>query len=160
MDLETGTAAANQYNVDARKIYTFDGLTGRTTSGRATSSEEIGFETMGKPNKWPAFHNTVSAGGSFDIVSGSVATSAQTRTVSENSPLSLAYSIGVQGLNGGPAIGSAGSFMNGHLEQARLPNSTKKSSDLVFSHQSSASGIINVFSDKMSYDEALRSLGW
>lgn len=108
----------------------------------------------------PAFHNTVSAGGSFDLASGSVATQAQTRTVSATSPLALGYQIGVQGLHNGPAIGSASSFMNGHLEQAAKPNSTKKSSDLVFSHQSSASGLINVFSDAMSYDEAMRNIKW
>ncbi len=158
-DFNTANANANSFNVDARKIFSFNGLNNGTQSGHATSSEEIGFDTAGKPKNSPWFHNSVSAGGSFDLVSGSVATSAQTRTVSETSPLALAYSIGVQGLGDGPAIGSASSFMNGHLEQSRI-NSTKKSSDLVFSHQSSASGLINVFTDKMSYEEALAAFGW
>ena len=75
---DTGNAIANRFNVDARKIFMFDGISNGTPFGRATSSEEIGFDTMGKPMNAPAFHNTVSAGGSFDLASGSVATQAQT----------------------------------------------------------------------------------
>jgi hypothetical protein len=53
-----------------------------------------------------------------------------------------------------PAIGSVGSYMNNHSEYAR-GNSTQKSSDIQYSHQSSASGVIYSYTDNMDYKSGI-----
>lgn len=157
---DTRGVARNQYNVDSTKIFTFDGIGDGTGNGRAISEEQIGIETMGMPGSndaWPAYHNTVNAGSSFDLLRGSVVTQAQTRTVGAypGIPVALNYGIHLQGLNDNePAIGSAGAFMNGHLEQGR-GNSTEKASDIVFSQQSSTRGLIYRFDKTMNYESGL-----
>jgi hypothetical protein len=168
-NIYTGNANLGQNNVDSRRIFSFDGTAGQTGNGRMTSDESIGVDTMGMPDTlsgWPAFHNTVLAGSSLDLLRGSVATTGQARTVSANpnTPLSLTYNINLHGLPDStgttlPAIGSATAFMNGHLEQGR-GNSTQKASDLVFSHQSGASGLINVFSKNMNYESGPNQMVW
>jgi hypothetical protein len=166
-NLNTGNVGLGQSNVDTSKIVTFDGTTSPTGNGRMVSAESIGIDTMGLPSNsstWPAFHSTVQSGSSFDLLRGSATTSAQSRTVSANpnTPVSLNYNINVHGIptSSGtylPAIGSVASYMNNHSEYAR-GNSTQKSSDLVFSHQSSASGVIHSFSDNMNYQSGINNI--
>ena len=78
--LDTRGMYQGQYNVDSQKVFTYDG----NPDGRAVSGENIGIETMGLPgtnDTWPAYHNTINAGSSFDIFQGSVYSQAQARTV-------------------------------------------------------------------------------
>ena len=163
-NLNTGNMNLGQNNVDTSRIITFDGTTSPTGNGQLVSDESIGIETMGLPGSsstWPAFHNTVQEGSSLDLFRGSVSTTAQSRTVSANpnTPVGLNYNIDLHGIPTGtgtylPAIGSASSFMNEHLEQGR-GNNTQKASDLVFSHQSGASGLITAFTDNLDYQSGL-----
>ncbi|MEI7433180.1 MAG: hypothetical protein WCJ93_02885 [Methanomicrobiales archaeon] len=163
-NLNTGNVVLGQNNVDVQKIITFDGTTAPNGNGRIVSEESIGIDTMGLPGSsstWPAFHSNIQAGGSFDLLRGSVATAAQSRTVSAdpNTPVSLNYYINLHGTptrTGAylPAIGSVNSFMNAHGEYAR-GNSTQKSSDLVYSHSSGASGLITSFTDSIKYQSGL-----
>jgi len=166
-NLNTGNVGLGQNNLDTSKIITFDGTTSPTGNGRMVSEESTGIDTMGLPSSistWPAFHSTVQAGSSFDLLRGQATTSAQSRTVSAdpNTPVSLNYNINVHGTptSSGiylPAIGSVASYMNNHSEYAR-GNSTQKSSDLVYSHQTSASGIIRTFTDNMNYQSGINNL--
>jgi hypothetical protein len=161
-DIDTGAMIQGQYNVDSLKMFTFDGTGDGNGTGRAISNEIIGIETMGMPentSSWPAFHNTVNAGSSFDIVRGSVVTQGQTRTVTPYAgvPVALNYGVSLRGLDNEPAMGSAGAFMNGHLEQGR-ENSTEKAMDLKFSQQSTASGLISTFDKVMDYQSGLAGL--
>ncbi len=166
-NLNTGNVGLGQNNVDTSKTITFDGTTSPTGNGRMVSDESIGIDTMGLPSSsstWPAFHSTVLAGSSFDLLRGSATTSAQSRTVSANpnTPVSLNYNINVHGTptSSGtylPAIGSVASYMNNHSEYAR-GNSTQKSSDLVYSHQSSASGVIHTFTDTTNYQSGINNI--
>lgn len=169
---DTGNKVQNQYNVDSSKIFTFDGIGDGTGTGRAVSDEYIGIDTMGMPQSTssvtsdpfiaseypviPAFHNVVNAGSSFDLARGSVVTQGQSRTVTPDAsvPVALNYRISLQGLNGGPAVGSASAFMNGHLESGR-GNTTEKAQDIVFSQASSASGLIDTFDKVMNYESGL-----
>ncbi len=159
-NLNTGNVGLGQNNVNVQKIITFDGTTAPNGNGRMVSDESIGIDTMGLPGSsstWPAFHSNVQAGSSFDLLRGSVATTAQSRTVSADpkTPVSLDYIINLHGTPTSkgtylPAIGSVNSFMNTHGEYAR-GNSTQKSSDLVYSHSSGASGLITTFTDTVNY---------
>lgn len=151
--LDTRGMNQNQYNVNSLKMFSFDGT---STGGSAVSSEQIGVETMGMPGEndtWSAYHNTVNAGSSVAIQQGSLVTEAQTRTVGAypgGVPVALNYGINLQGLDDEPAIGSAGAFMNAHLQQAR-GNSTEPSSDIIFSQQTTARGSIFRFAKSVSY---------
>jgi hypothetical protein len=163
-DLNTGAMTYGQYNVESVKMFTFNGTSPQGT-GRATSNEMIGIDTMGMPRtstgsdpfctetSFPAFHNTVSAGSSFDLEQGSILTQGNTRTVTSRPdvPVALNYQVDLQGLDNKPAVGSAGTFMNGHLEQG-IGNTTAKGMDLVFSDQSTASGLIYTFNKAMNYE--------
>ena len=84
-------------------------------------------------------------------------TKAQTRTVTGYpgaAPIALNYGIRLQGLNNGPAIGSASAFADGHLESGR-GTSLDKASDLGFSQRSSVSGIIYQFDQSMTYESGI-----
>jgi hypothetical protein len=157
---DTKGMSQGQYNVDSTKMFTFDGTGNGNGNGMATSDEYIGLDTMGVPDStssWPAFHNTVNAGSSFDLTKGSVVTRAQTRTVTDYpgaAPVALNYGIHVQGLNNEPAVGSASAFMNGHLEEGR-GTTIAKASDLGFSNQASVSGIIYNFDQTMTYESGI-----
>ncbi len=161
-NFNTGNANFGQYNVNTNRIVTFDGIGDGTGNGRMTSDESVGYDSMGAASSTlPAYHSNVQAGSSFDILQGSIASQAQARTVSSNPlvPVALNYNVGLQGLNNGPyttspAIGSAAAFFNGHIEQSRI-NSTNKSSDLVFSQSSTASGLITSFTKSMNYQSGL-----
>jgi hypothetical protein len=163
-DLNTGAMTYGQYNVESMKMFSFNG-TSPAGSGRATSDEIIGIDTMGMPGtstgfdpfctptSWPAFHNTVSAGSTFDLEQGAILTQGNTRTVTSRPdiPVALNYQVDLQGLDNKPAVGSAGSFMDGHLEQG-IGNTTAKGMDLVFSDKSTASGLISTFNKVMDYE--------
>ena len=155
---DTKSMNQGQYNVDSTKMFTFDGTGEGSGNGRATSDENIGIETMGMPtSSWPAFHNTVNAGSSFDIVKGSVVTQAQARTVTDYpgaAPVALNYGIRVHGLNDEPAVGSAAAFWDGHLEQGR-GTTMNKASDVAFSQKASVSGIIYKFDQTMTYESGI-----
>jgi hypothetical protein len=157
---DTKSMYQGQYNVDSTKMLTFDGTGDGTGTGSAISSENIGIDTMGVPggaSSWPAFHNTVNAGSSFDLVRGSVTTQAQSRTVTEYpgaAPVALNYGIRVHGLNNEPAIGSASACMDGHLQEGRGTTSAK-ASDLGFSQKSSVSGIIYKYDQSMTYESGI-----
>jgi hypothetical protein len=163
-NFNTGSANFGQYNVNTNRMVTFNGIGDGTGNGRMTSDESVGFDSVGAASSTlPAYHSNVAAGSSFDLLQGSIASQAQARTVSSNPsvPVALNYNVGLQGLNNGPyttspAIGSASAFFNGHLEQSRI-NSTNKSSDLVFSQSSTASGLITSFTKSMSYVSGLSS---
>lgn len=157
---DTKSMSEGQYNVESTKMLTFDGTGDGTGTGRAISSENIGIESMGIPggtSLWPAFHNTVNAGSSFDLAKGSVVTQAGTRTVTAYpgaAPVALDYGIQVRGLNNEPAVGSASAFMNGDLEQGR-GTTIAKASDLEFSQQASVSGIIHNFYQTATYESGI-----
>jgi len=159
-NLDTKNKYQNQYNIDSTKMLTFDGTGDGSGSGRAISDECIGIETMGVPGNgisWPAFHNAVTAGSSYDIREGSVVTRAQSRTVTGYpgaAPVALNYGIRLQGLNNGPALGSASAFQDGHLEQGR-GTSLDKASDLAFSQRSSVSGLIYQFDQTINYESGI-----
>ncbi|MDD1708678.1 MAG: hypothetical protein LUQ33_05875 [Methanoregulaceae archaeon] len=173
-DLDTGAVSQGLFNFETRKMFTFDG-TDCDEFGRAISDEVIGIDTMGMPVNtsevvidpfavseypvWPAFHNTVNAGSSFDILEGTVVTQGETRTVTPSAdvPVELNYGVRLWGLDNEPAIGSAGAFMDGHLEQGR-GNTTDKAMDLVFSQESTASGLISTFNKVMHYESGLASI--
>ena len=174
-DLDTGEVSQGLFNFETRKMFVFDGTVCGDGNGRAVSEEIIGIDTMGMPVNtsevvmdpfasseypvWPAFHNTVNAGSSFDIIEGSVVTLGQTRTVTPSAdvPVELNYGVSLRGLYNDPAIGSAGAYMDGHLEQGR-GNTTDKAMDLVFSQESTASGLISTFNKVMHYESGLASL--
>jgi hypothetical protein len=157
---DTKSMSQGQYNVESTKMLTFDGTGDGTGTGRAISSENIGIDSMGMPGSnslWPAFHNTVNAGSSFDLAKGSVVTQAGTRTVTAYpgaAPVALDYGIQVRGLNNEPAVGSASAFMNGHLEEGR-GTAIAKASDLAFSQQASVSGIIYKFDQTATYESGI-----
>jgi len=161
-NFNTGNANFGQYNVNTNRMVTFNGIGDGTGNGRMTSDESVGYDSMGAASSTlPAYHSNVNAGSSFDLLQGSIASQAQARTVSANPavPVALNYNVGLQGLTNGPsgtnpAIGSAAAFFNGHIEQSRI-NSTNKSSDLVFSQSSTASGLINSFTKSMSYQSGM-----
>ena len=159
-DLNTGAMNLGQYNVDSLKMLTFDGTGDGNGNGRAISDENIGIETMGMPGSadlWPAFHNTVNAGSSFDLVKGSVVTQAQTRTVTAYpgaAPVALNYGISLQGLNDEPAVGSASAFIDGHTETGR-GTTIDKASDLGFSQLASVSGLIYQFDQTVTYESGI-----
>lgn len=171
-EIDTKAMHQGQYNVESTKMFTFDGLSNCGVNGMARSDEQIGIDTMGMPVRTadvtpdpfaaaesefiPAFHNNVNAGSSFDLAQGTVLTQAQARTVTPYAgvPVALNYGIRVHGLGTNPAIGSAGAFMDGHLEQGR-GNSTAKSSDLAFSQETSVQGLIYRFDKTMTYESGI-----
>jgi hypothetical protein len=76
-NLNTGNVGIGQNNVGTSKIITFDGTTSPTGNGHLVSDESIGIDTMGLPgasSTWPAFHSTVQAGSSYDLLRGYVNT--------------------------------------------------------------------------------------
>lgn len=172
LEFDTKNKYQGQYNVESTKMFTFDGTGQGGMSGIASADEQVGIDTMGMPVRTaditpdpfaaaesefiPAFHNTVNAGSSFDLAQGTVLTRAQARTVTPSAgvPVALNYGISVHGLGSNPAIGSAGAFMDGHLEQGR-GNSTAKSSDLAFSQQTSVQGLIYRFDKTVTYESGI-----
>jgi hypothetical protein len=170
-NLDTANKPRSQYNLDSTRIFSFDGIGDGNGTGRAISNENVGIDTMGMPvnatsvNPFvqdtiiPAFHNTVNAGSSFDLAQGSLATRAQTRTVTPDMsvPVALNYDVSLTGLGDGPAVGSAGAFTNGHLEEGR-GNTTDKASDIVFSQSSTASGLIFAFDKNIRYESGISRL--
>ncbi|MBP1928998.1 hypothetical protein J2741_001545 [Methanolinea mesophila] len=171
--LDTANKPRGQYNVDSTRIFSFDGIGDGNGTGRAVSTENIGIDTMGMPRNAssvsvnpflentviPAFHNTVNAGSSFDLSQGSLATRAQSRTVTPTAdvPVALNYDVSLTGLGSGPAVGSAGAYTNGHIEEGR-GNTTDKATDIVFSQSSTASGLIWVFDKNIGYESGISRL--
>jgi len=165
MDLNTAPRTFGQYNVDSFKMFTFDGISQNRT-GKASSDEFIGIDTMGRPNSspatidpfvkpgtFPAYHNEVNAGSAFDLEQGSLMTQARTRTITPRAdvPVTLDYVVGLQGLNDKPAVGSASAFIDGHLEEGGQ-DTCGKTMDVVFSDESTASGLIYRFDKSMLYE--------
>jgi hypothetical protein len=165
MDLNTAPRTFGQYNVDSFKMFTFDGISQNRT-GKASSDEFIGIDTMGRPNSspatidpfvtpgtTPAYHNQVNAGSAFDLEQGSLMTQARTRTITPRAdvPVTLDYIVGLQGMNEKPAVGSASAFIDGHLEQGGQ-DTCGKTMDIVFSDESTASGLIYRFDKSMLYE--------
>jgi hypothetical protein len=171
LDLNTAPRTFGQYNVDSFKMFTFDGISQNRT-GKASSDEFIGIDTMGRPNSSPvtidpfvtpgispAYHNQVNAGSAFDLEQGSLVTQARTRTITPRAdvPVTLDYIVGLQGLNEKPAVGAASAFIDGHLEQGGQ-NCTGKTMDIVFSDESTASGLIYRFDKSMLYESGSSTL--
>jgi len=172
-NLDTANKPRGQYNLDSTRIFSFDGIGDGNGTGRAISNENVGIDTMGMPmnasevsiNPFagntviPAFHNTVNAGSSFDLAQGSLATQAQTRTVTPDAdiPVALNYRVSLIGLDDGPAVGSAGTFTNGHLEEGR-DTTTSKAQDIMFSQSSTARGLIYTFEKDTSYESGISRL--
>lgn len=102
--------------------------------------------------------NIVQAGSKYDLTIGSVVTSTDNRFVGTDAtaPVALNYAIDVKpytipGQGTFPAMGSVSAYFKAHIQQGRSGNNTTSNEDLTYTESSSASGIINSFSNIFAF---------
>jgi hypothetical protein len=191
----TGMAASNLYNVQTDKVVEFIGSdTGRMLSdektvldgaGTALLDETIMICPFASPenNLNPDFCNIVQEGSSVDLTLGSLTTSSEQRYIMKSAgfptyqngmlselPVSdpgveSDYSIRLTGLGDIPAMGSAESYIDVHIQEGRLliysevPSYHLKAEDLVYSETTTASGDITVFQKVLGYSSKITAPG-
>jgi hypothetical protein len=169
LTINTKNTVAGQSNVKADTSVTF---VTTTDGGNLVGEENLLLDGAGNPtnasdrmicpfaagdgNVIPAYCNIIQAGSKFDLIIGSVTTSANDRFVGTDatSPVVLNYNINVKpyGTSQGqsPAIGSAMAYVKAHIQEARGWNITKNE-DLTYSETSSAQGTITAFNKDIAY---------
>ncbi|MCX6698713.1 MAG: hypothetical protein NTV68_02105 [Methanomicrobiales archaeon] len=102
--------------------------------------------------------NIVQAGSKYDLTVGSVVTSADNKFVGADatSPVTLNYAINVKpytipGQGAFPAMGTVSAYVKAHIQEGRTSNNTSRNEDLTYIESSSASGIINVFTQIIAF---------
>lgn len=114
---------------------------------------------------FPAYCNIVQAGSKYDMVIGSVVTTANDRFVDTDAtgPVVLNYAINVKpytiiGSGTSPALGSASAYIKAHIQEGRTSIMTDQYEDVTYAESSSAAGIINSFSKTIAYQSGKRLL--
>ena len=184
MGISTGNKLLTQSNVKANTEATFV-ATG--DGGNIVGSENIMIDGASMPTPaadrmlcpfgaaggFPAYCNIVQAGSKYDLVVGSVVTSANDRFVGTDAtvPVELNYAINVKpyGTTEGsiPAMGSASAYVKAHIQEARndsyifIPTDPRlplflmdiegKNEDLTYSESTSVSGVISSFGKTIAY---------
>ena len=182
--VNTGNQLADQFNVKNSKTVTFTAA----DTGRMTSSEDLLMDNVGTFDYTrnnvlcpfastastfiPEFCNIVTESSAVDMSQVSLATAASERSVAATSdiPAEADYSIQVHGIGNSPAIGSAQTSMNVHIQEGRtgllavFPFSDTdaaylytraKGEDVAYTETSSASGAIAQFSKSMNYQSGM-----
>ena len=187
----SGMAATNLFNVQADKVVEFIGTdTGRMTSDENSVLDGAGYGIYDRGimicpfaspdvfNVNPPFCNIVEEGSSVDLTLGSLSTSASQRYIMEVSyvdpeggyaaPISdpgteANYQITLTGFGDVPAMGSAGAYINVHVQEGRIltgnPTEDPKSEDLVYSELTTARGDISLFQKTMGYTSQITAPG-
>jgi hypothetical protein len=186
-----GMAAENQYNVVTDKIVEFVWSdTGRMVSDESTLLDGVGttyFDdaimlcpfASGLHTLNPPFCNIVEEGSSVDLTIGSLTTGSSERHImpfagsildGRDLPVSdagveLNYNIKLTGFGDIPATGSAGAYMNAHIQEARyaIDDSNApimKAEDLVYTETSTAAGDITLFQKMMNYKSQITAPGF
>jgi hypothetical protein len=186
--IDTANKIADKNNIAANKIVTFIAA---NEQGRMTSSEDILVDGAGADTTaadkilcpfgtaagpfFPPFCNVVMTGSKVDVSLASVSTSASERFVSATAdvPVVQAYSISGKGVTSSEgsadAAGSMSAFMNAHLQDGRMLDSSAlfadivsdaykpvKAEDVSYVNSASASGIIKAFSQSYTYQSGIR----
>jgi hypothetical protein len=184
MAIDTRNKVLSQHNVKADTAVTFIAT---ADAGNIVGTENIMLDGVGDnttvsdrflcpfasqpDNVIPAYCNIVQMGSKYDLVVGSVTTSASDPFVGTDAtvPVDLNYQINVKpyGTSAGqiPAMGSAMAYVKLHIQEARtwdrrvpireqgidyyyVPD---KAEDLIYSEVSSADGVITSFNKVMAY---------
>jgi len=184
MTIDTRNKVISQHNVKADTAVTFIAT---ADAGNIMGAENILLDGAGQNTTAsdrmlcpfsaypvdiiPAYCNIVQMGSKYDLVVGSVTTSASDPFVGTDAtvPVDLNYQINVKpyGTSEGqiPAMGSAMAYVKVHIQEARSqptmvfpPNresgfywASVKAEDLVYSEESSAQGVITAFTKIMAY---------
>jgi len=169
--IDTGDKLLTQSNIKAGTAVTFV-ATG--DGGNILGSENIMIDGTSRPTAasdrmlcpfggaggsvFPAYCNIVTAGSKYDLIIGSVVTSAGDRFVDTDAtaPVVLNYAISVkpytiQGQGTSPAMGSTSAYIIAHIQEDRGSDNRYKAEDLTDTESSSASGIISSFSKTIAY---------
>lgn len=191
----SGMATADLFNVRTDKVVEFVGSDiGRMTSaensvldgaGLVFYNSDILICPFASPddNVNPDFCNIVQEGSSVDLTLGSLTTSTDQRYIMESAghpptsqlfdeevPISDAgvesnYAIRLTGLGDIPAMGSADSYIDVHVQEGRLyfiPGDdpfNPKAEDLVYSETTTASGDITLFQKVLGYTSKITAPG-
>jgi hypothetical protein len=181
MAIDTRNKVVSQHNVKADTAVTFIAT---ADAGNIMGTENIMLDGAGQNTTAsdrmlcpfsaypvdiiPAYCNIVQMGSKYDLVVGSVVTSASDPFVGTDAtvPVDLNYQINVKpyGTSAGqiPAIGSAMAYVKLHIQEARVagtwpPNRFDaqliqlKAEDLTYSEVTSAQGTITAFNKVMAY---------
>ncbi|MBP1929010.1 hypothetical protein J2741_001557 [Methanolinea mesophila] len=184
-----GAATTGLFNIRTDKVVEFIGTdTGRMTSsensvldgaGSAFMDEDIMICPFASPGLTvnPDFCNIVQEGSVVDLTLGSLATDTEQRYIMEKGgirggiegwdlPVSdpgveSNYNIKLTGFGDIPAMGSAESYIDVHVQEARYYSAMEdvKAEDLVYSETSTASGEITLFQKVMSYTSRITAPG-
>ncbi len=192
----TGVATSNLYNVQTNRLVEFIGSdTGRMVSdentvldgaGTALLQRDIMICPFASPqeNVNPDFCNIVQEGSRVDLTLGSLTTGSEQRYIMKSAgfatyyygllselPISdpgveSNYNIRLTGLGDIPAMGSAESYINVHIQEghnfmsAEYPiYHNKKAEDLVYSETTTASGDITLFQKVLGYNSEITAPG-
>jgi hypothetical protein len=191
----SGMATSNLYNVQTDKVVEFIGSeTGRMLSDESTVLDGAGTALLDETimicpfaspeeNLNPDFCNIVREGSSVDLTLGSLATGSEQRYIMKSAgyptyfyglqselPVSdpgveSNYNIKLTGLGDIPAMGSAESTIDVHVQEGRLlgspviPPYHQKAEDLVYSETTTASGDITVFQKVLGYSSKITAPG-
>jgi len=191
MTIDTRNKAISQHNVKADTAVTYiataDGgdiigteniLLDGTGEDTTASDRMLCPFAAGTNDVIPAYCNIVQMGSKYDLVFGSVTTSASDPFVSKDAtvPVDLNYQINVKpyGTTSGqiPAIGSAMAYVKVHVQEART-NGTwpdfrgafqphliqTKTEDLIYNEVSTAQGTITSFNKIMAYQSGRTLVG-
>jgi len=199
--VDTQGKVPDQSNVNMEKVVEFVGLdTGRMTSSEEQVLDGAGTPFFTEESficpfasteatLIPAFCNIVQEGSSVDLTLGSLSTIADTRFVTTlahvgnqapgwDRPISdngveANYQVKLTGFGDIPAMGSAGAYLNVHVQEGRALGSLAvapagdaleqdgllywdpKAEDLTYSEDSTAAGEITLFQKVMSYNSKL-----
>jgi hypothetical protein len=193
MAIDTRNKVVSQHNVKADTAVTFIAT---ADAGNIVGTENIMLDGAGQNTTAsdrmlcpfsaypvdiiPAYCNIVQMGSKYDLVVGSVVTSASDPFVSSDAtvPVDMNYLINVKpyGTSEGqiPAIGSAMAYVKLHIQEARTSGRAvpvreqqglsfiyvpDKAEDLIYNEQSSAQGTITAFNKVMAYQSGKTLVG-
>jgi hypothetical protein len=168
-DLDTADKTGTGDNFYTERVIEYSANGDGQTGGRMLSGESILVEVVatgtvdgasmcpwgaGQDQVLPATCDIVVAGSSMDVTEASVTSQSSARTTSSSidTPVELAYSADIRGINQTPgdmnegALGSATIYVDAHLQEG-LGNETAKGTDVTYSDVSSASGLFDLAKD-------------
>lgn len=185
---DTANKVLGTENIEARRNIQF--IADPAKNGRMTSHEDIMVDGAGAMTTTadqtlcpfaagrnpfiPPFCNIVMSGSDLDVTLASVTSSAGERFVAATAdvPVEQVYGVSVKGMTGSdgmvPAVGSASSFMNAHIQEGRVINITPdipdilwtgyspvQGAELTYVQSAAASGAINEFTVGYNYQSGI-----
>lgn len=166
MALDTRNKVANQNNFEATKMVDF--VTDELGTGMISTEESLLLDGAAQNHSAadrymcpfysniydtiPDYCNIVEMGSSFDgsLVTMLTDTAERHVAASADVPVAMEYEVSVA-----PGYGAAAAYINAHLMEAR-GNNTLPSVDIVYNELTTASGVIDAFYKKMTYESGGR----